>query len=204
MSLKSKACAVCQKCGASHEVTVYKSINVAENPELKEKVLSGELFLWECPHCSGGNLIGYECLYHDPLEKYMVWMLPFGTPESAQKEAIMNQARAMGDYRLRTVKSAGELMEKVMIFDAGLSDRCIELVKFVALKEMPGVTNLHFYRMQDDVMVFSGVRDGKMDGFGFGLNVYEDCSGIIARNPRIGEEDGFESIDEEWVSSIIG
>lgn len=203
MSIKSQAMAVCKKCGKQHRVDIYKSINTVSDPQLKAAVLSGELFLWECPECGTGNLMAYDCLYHDPEEKFMVWMLPFGEPEGPQKDAIMLQAKAMGDYKLRIVSNAGDLMEKVMIFDAGLSDRCIELVKYIGGQELKDVTNLHFYRMQDDVMVFSGVKGGKMDGFGFGLNVYEDCQGILLRNEEVAREDGFCRVDAEWVDSII-
>lgn len=208
MSIKSKAVAVCKHCGKEHEVEIYKSINVGSDPQLKAAVLSGEMFLWECPHCGKANLASYDCLYHDPEEKVMVWLLPFGEPEGPEKDAIMNQAKAMGDYRLRIVGNAGDLMEKVMIFDAGLDDRCIELVKYVACQEqeLQAVSNLHFYRIQDDVMVFSGVKDssaGSLEGFGFGLNVYEDCSGILGRNPGLAREDGFARIDAGWVDSIL-
>lgn len=205
MSIRSQAMAVCQKCGKQHRVDIYKSINTQTDPDLKAMVLSGELFLWNCPDCGTGNLVAYDCLYHDPEEKFMVWMLPFSEPEGPEKDAIMRQAKAMGDYRLRIVSNAGDLMEKVMIFDAGLNDRCIELVKYVALQEqqMQGVSNLHFYRMQDDVMVFSGVKNGQMDGFGFGLNVYEDCQGILLRNEAVAAENGFARIDSDWVDSII-
>lgn len=213
MSIISKAKAVCYKCGGNHTIDIYKSINAETDPDLKAAVLSGEAFLWECPDCGTSNLATYECLYHDPKEKYMVWVLPFGVPEGPQKDAIMNQVRSMGDYRLRIVSNAGDLMEKVMIYDAGLDDRCIELVKYVAGRELENVSNLHFYRLQDDVMVFSGVKGavdadgntaaGKMDGFGFGLNVYEDCQGILSRNPEIAREDGFVRIDTDWVTSIL-
>lgn len=204
MSLKSTAISACSKCGSNHQITIYKSINVATEPQLKEKVLSGELFLWECPSCGSSNLVTYDCLYHDPDQKIMIWMLPGGEPSGKEKEAIFNQAKSMGDYKLRIVSNAGELMEKVIIFDAGMSDRVMEIVKYVSGKEMPEVSNLHFYRMQDDTMVFSGVKDGKMDGFGVGINVYEDCCGIVSRNPDLGEENGFARIDPAWVEEIMG
>lgn len=205
MSIKSQAQAVCKKCGATRKVEIYRSINVASDPELKGKVISGEAFLWECPGCGTSNLMTYECLYHDPVAKLMFWMLPFGEPEGPQKDAIMNQTRAMGDYRLRIVDNPGDLIEKVMIAEAGLDDRCMELVKYVAGKELENVSNLHFYRVQDDVMVFSGVKNGEnaMQGFGFGLNVYEDCSGILQRNPSIAREEGFVRVDRVWVDGII-
>lgn len=209
MSIITNGKAVCSKCGKEHVVKIYKSINVAQDPELKEKVLDGSLFLWECPDCGASNLVAYDSLYHDPEAKLMIWMLPFGEPEGAEKTAIMNQAKAMGDYHLRIVANAGDLMEKLIIFEAGFDDHCIELVKYVAGKEMPDVSNLHFYRLQDDTMVFSGLKqspddpNGTMGGFGIGINVYEDCQGIIARNPDIAKEDGFMKVDAAWVNSIM-
>jgi len=205
MSLKTQAVATCQKCGGKHNVAIFKSINTSVDPDLKASVLDGSLFLWECPACGAQNLMSYECLYHDPEQKFMIWMLPGGMPEGPEKDAIINQMKAMGEYKLRCVRNAGELMEKILVFDAGLDDRCIEMVKYVASREegMDGVSNLHFYRMQDDVMVFSGVKGGQMQGFGFGLNVYQDCEGIIARNPDISSDSGFEKIDSEWIEGIL-
>lgn len=209
MSLRSQAISQCPKCGHQHTVTIYKSLNTSQDPDLKAKLLSGELFLAECPDCGCQSLVSYDMLYHDPEQKLMLWMLPGGEPEGLQQSAIVNQAKAMGDYRLRLISNAGDLMEKVMIADAGLDDRCIELVKYVAGEEMPGVSKLHFYRMQDDAMVFSGVKqnaDGQsvMENFGIGLNVYEDCEGILERNEDMNKEDGFERIDASWVANFLG
>ena len=78
MSIISEALAPCSKCGQQHKVTVYRSINISENPELKDKVRDGSLFLWECPHCGQVNLAKYETLYHDPAKKLMVWLIPAG------------------------------------------------------------------------------------------------------------------------------
>ena len=41
MSITATALAPCSKCGEKSEITVYKSINVSENTELKEKISNG-------------------------------------------------------------------------------------------------------------------------------------------------------------------
>ena len=51
MSIINEGMAACPQCGNRNTIKVYRSINVADNPELKEKVKDGSLFLWECPHC---------------------------------------------------------------------------------------------------------------------------------------------------------
>ena len=88
MSLTAKANGVCSKCGQTTEITIYKSINVADNPELKEKVKDGSLFLWECPHCGTVNLARYETLYHDPQKKLMLWLVPDGKISETQMQAM--------------------------------------------------------------------------------------------------------------------
>ena len=68
--------ATCTRCGESHEVLTFPSINVAQDPDLKARVRDGSLFVWECPYCGARNLLKYQTLYHDPAEKLMVWLLP--------------------------------------------------------------------------------------------------------------------------------
>ena len=40
-----------------------------------------------------------------------------------------------------------------------------------------------------------------MLGVNIGWNVYQDCSGILQRNPQIRPADGFEKIDAAWLAS---
>ena len=51
--------ATCSACGAAREVPAWSLVNVREEPQLKEKVRDGSLFLWECPHCGRTNLARY-------------------------------------------------------------------------------------------------------------------------------------------------
>ena len=95
MSITATALAPCSKCGEKSEITVYKSINVSENPELKEKIRNGSLFLWKCPHCGQANLARYESLYHDPEKKIMIWLMPSGDLPESQMQAIANHTKAL-------------------------------------------------------------------------------------------------------------
>ena len=79
-------------------MTVYRSINVSENPEYKDAVRSGSVFMWRCPECGTPNLVCYEMLYHDPDRKMMLWLLPDETLEETvlrlEKEARLKVKRA--------------------------------------------------------------------------------------------------------------
>ena len=219
MSIINEALAPCSKCGQQHKVTVYRSINISENPELKDKVKDGSLFLWECPHCGQVNLAKYETLYHDPAAKLMVWLIPSGEVSETQMQAITMHTKAMGDYTLRRVNDMGSLMEKVLASDAGLNDVVLEMCKYITKLEMVqtavGEENkeefmasvFHFYKIEgegeDRVLTFMYALDGQMLGVNIGWNVYQDCEGILERNPQIKPADGFSRIDADWLSSVM-
>ena len=219
MSIISQALAPCSKCGQQHKVTVYRSINISENPELKDKVKDGSLFLWECPHCGQVNLAKYETLYHDPSAKLMVWLIPSGEVSETQMQAITMHTKAMGGYTLRRVNDMGSLMEKVLINDAGLDDVVVEMVKYVTKLEMVQkivdqdkkdeflAGKFHFYRAEGEgdekLLTFMYPQDGQMMGVNVGMNVYQDCSGILERNPQIRPTEGFSRIDADWLASKL-
>ena len=219
MSIINQSLAPCSKCGEQQKVTVYRSINISENPELKAKVRDGSLFLWECPHCGQVNLAKYETLYHDPAGKLMVWFLPSGEISETQMHAITMHTKAMGGYTLRRVNDMGSLMEKVLINDAGLDDVVIEMRKYVTKLEMVQksvgqdkkdefmASVFHFYRCEGEgeerIITFMYALDGQMQGVNIGWNVYQDCAGILERNPQITPADGFERIDADWLSSRL-
>ena len=217
MSIINEALAPCSKCGQQHKVIIYKSINTADNPELKAKVADGSLFLWECPHCGQMNLARYETLYHDPAGKLMVWLIPAGEISESQMQAITMHTKAMGGYTLRRVGDMGTLMEKVLVAESGLDDIVLEMCKYVTKLEMLQksvsaeqkeefmASTFHFYRCEGEgderIITFMYALDGQMLGVNIGWNVYQDCAGILDRNPQIRPEEGFAKIDAEWLAS---
>ncbi len=219
MSIINEAMAPCSKCGEQHKVVVYRSINIADNPELKAKVMDGSLFLWECPHCGQVNLAKYETLYHDPAGKVMFWLVPQGEISETQMQAITMHTKAMGGYTLRRVNDMGTLMEKVLVAEAGLDDVVLEMCKYVTKLEMVQksvsaeqkdefmASVFHFYRAEGEgeerILTFMYALGGQMLGVNIGMNVYQDCAGILERNPQMKPADGFERIDADWLSSKL-
>lgn len=206
----------CTACGRAHEITVPGGINVAEEPELKARVKDGSLFVWDCPDCGTANLARCQTLYHDPDQRLMVWLLPDGAlPESrleAVEAALAAQVSELDGYVLRRVSDVGSLIEKVNIHDAGLDDRVIEMCKYVTKTELAEKNRqraadfldapFKFYRMQgpDNELTLSFPLDGRMQGVQIGFNVYEDCRGILSRNPAVQAGPGFARVDAEWLA----
>jgi len=208
--------ASCSRCGAPQSITTYNSINVGEQPELKAQVLDGSLFVWECPHCGTRNLLRCRLLYHDPSERLMVW-LTGGDAELEDKVAeAYGAAGELKDYTLRFVDEPGDLIEKVKVFDAGLDDVVMEMTKYVVRMEMASsvgnrgeeILNAPFRFLQmdgaDNEIRFAYPFDGGMQVAAAGFNVYEDCRGILKRNPDIAAAaSGFARVDAAFVSRFF-
>ena len=62
----------CPACNKEGEYTVWDSVNVDLDPELKSKVMDGSLFTWACPNCKKSFNAPYSFLYHDMTHNFMV------------------------------------------------------------------------------------------------------------------------------------
>ena len=200
--------AVCSNCGAKGAAEAYPSINTAQNPELKARVLDGSLFVWECPHCGARNLLRYETLYHDPSEKLMIWLLP---GEKEPPKAVEDAVKELPGYSLRRVTEVGELVEKAKIFAAGLDDWTMELCKWVTRQEMeeknPEMADapLRFSRLEgaDNLIIFALPFNGAMHELSVGFNVYEDAQRILQRHRGELPAQGFAEINETTIGLLM-
>ena len=223
-----KSNAKCTSCGKENFIDVYNTINVRENPEFKEKVKNGSAFLWQCPHCGQVNLAVFQTLYHDPDERLMILLLPEGCiPDSDREiiekkmaeiaEQLVSEGADMEGYVLRIVPDVGSLIEKVNIHDAGLDDVVMEMCKYITKMELSGKESdkdrisaimdapFKFYKMDgpDNDITLSYPLEGQIQGVGIGFNVYEDCRGIVQRNPSVRPDKGFAKVDAKWLATRI-
>ncbi len=169
--------ATCRRCGEKHRLEHISSINATSDPDLKQQVLDGSLFLWECPHCGERNLDTAPLLYIDPEARLLAIL---------SAEEISLEAPQEGPYAGFTVRRAatpGVLIELIKIFDAGLDDAVVDLCKQVTRMEMgKDALELRFLRLNgpDNEIIFTYPQDGQMKMIAIGFNVYEDCSRILA------------------------
>ena len=176
MSIISEISIKCPHCSATSKAVAYGSINTAENPELKEQVMNGSLFVHECPHCGTKILMTSPVAYIDPAGKFIILYSVNDVAVEAPEEG------AFAGFAIRHVREIGELIEKVKIFDAGLDDQVLELCKNVTQMEMQREVPLKFLKLNgpDNEIIFTYPEKGQMEMIAIGFNVYEDCSAIIA------------------------
>ena len=186
----------CSRCGTQFIAEVPQSVNAAVSSELKEQVRSGALFTRACPVCGTVNLLKFPFLYYDTDAHLMIVLSE--TPLSA--EGLPE------GYTGRLVRSVGDLVEKIKIFDAGLDDLVIEMCKFVTARELNKDVQLKFAGMDgaDTEMTFTYPEKGEMQLIAVGFNVYEDCAGILRRNPHIRDAaSGLVTVDQAWLAQFF-
>ncbi len=143
MSLNLKQNVKCPKCGQMSEVTVWNSITVSDSVDLKQDLLSGKINMFRCPSCYYSALMPTPMLYHDENKKLMISFSPcndevlkhqlFDNVQKSSKES--GELEKLEGYNLRFVADYNELLEKILIFDNGMNDKTIEVLKLMILSQ---------------------------------------------------------------------
>lgn len=147
LNIQEKLC--CPKCGHLNDITLWQSLTVSDSPDLKQALLKGELNVLVCSDCGAKAIVPTPLLYHDESKKLMLSFMPTDNPEDAknQFEAIKSSSKESGEldtlngYNLRFISDYNTLLEKLLIFDSGLSDKTIEVIKLMVLLQEPDMAD---------------------------------------------------------------
>ena len=171
MSLPHQQEVNCPNCGSPISFTVWDSINTMI-PTAISDIISGRLFDIECEKCGFKTRIDYPILFNDMEHHVMIYYIrPEQMDETTQAASVM---RMIGS-QVRIVMSQNELIEKVMIFNAGLDDRIIELVKILTLEELSeqlqgrNVDTVYFDKHDGDYR-FVLIMDGQQASVGINID----------------------------------
>lgn len=121
----------CPKCTQPQVFTLYRSVNVTLNPELKGPLLQQQLTRHVCTACQETITLGIELLYHDMTKGQMIQIEFEDVPE--RRDFVMGP---LLEYQLRKVGSMQALIEKICISDNELDDRVMEVLKVVLCNMM--------------------------------------------------------------------
>jgi len=66
----------CPACGTSFRAGIYTLIDVNQQPELKQALLSGQLNVAVCPSCHTASMIGAPLIYHDAAKQLCLVYFP--------------------------------------------------------------------------------------------------------------------------------
>lgn len=142
----------CRGCGRQQDFIVWNTLNVTLDPDRKGELVRGELTRFVCEKCGWAGDVVYPLLYHDMNQQLMIWLVP---PAGKTETSKLPHGGMMRDYRLRLVNNRNELIEKILIFDAGLDDQVVECFKMV-LRARSAQEN----RPLKGMLLFANVEEG--------------------------------------------
>ena len=165
MSINVKQSIKCPKCAQMSDITVWTSITVKDSPDLKADLLKGKINIFRCPSCSHMGLMPSPMLYHDEDKRLMISFSPCSDPVLKEQlfENIERSSKESGEldklegYNLRFITDYNELLEKILIFDNGLNDKPIEVLKLMILMqdvEKSDQRSCRFGKLDNDVLEF--------------------------------------------------
>jgi len=171
----------CPSCGKDFEGGTADSINVTRMPWAKEQILAGELHRVECPHCHARHTVDRSFLYTDMTLGHFVLVFPNAQlGEWPELELVASRAfhdvvdqgppmvRAMADtFRVRQVFGLRDLGDKLRLWEAGLDDTIVELMK-LELTQVPALARRAELRLSVDGVLDSedriAIRAWSLDG----------------------------------------
>ena len=131
----------CPKCGHEQSVTLYDSINIKDDPQLKQHLLANKLNAVQCPQCAFSFVVDKPLLYHDPERRIMIYLLPTRDPTNvaaAEKQFrdVLDSLRHLtpeigATLEIHLVLSRSELVERIFLLEAQLDPRIIEYIKYL-------------------------------------------------------------------------
>ncbi len=127
------------------DITVWNSITVKDSADLKADLLAGKINIFRCPSCSHTALMPTPMLYHDEEKRLMISFSPCDDPVLKEQlyDNVCRTSRESGEleklegYNLRFITDYNELLEKILIFDNGMNDKAVEVIKLMILMQEP-------------------------------------------------------------------
>lgn len=202
----------CPKCGADNEIKIFKTVNATTDPQFREQLLNGELLRFRCKNCGCEAELKYPLLYNDMKNRFMVYYIPEIDREKLTDEVLEKHYGDIDHITRRLASSFNELKEKIHIFESGLDDRVLEVVK-AALKDVvekrtgESVTGGYFskYSVDEDRIGFTFfVGDGNEQFVQTTrLEIYEK-SAVVARSVSEPKNDrSFRRINRDWARNAL-
>lgn len=133
----------CPKCGKSAPIPIFDSMDLSESSESTRKMaLTGKLFVFQCPSCGKKEPLSYPMSCIDENTQSMITVLDKKDKKEDYKR-IYKVYKSMepedGD-KFRVVDTCQELSEKLRMFEDGLDDRVVEVLKLFICEDIAGST----------------------------------------------------------------
>ena len=208
---KDVCCPKCSKTGSAH---LYISINVTNDPQFREDLLSGKLLEFVCPHCGHTARYTYPLLYNDMKRRFMVYLIPEIDRFQLEDRSLEDDYRNLKGIRKRLTADFNSFKEKIFIFESGLDDMAVELTKYAVaamVAKKRGLSRvsegyLSQYNRETNTIGFTFFIGENNEPFvqSARLEIYRKSVKIVdavcANDKKLS---GFIKIDREWAENTL-
>jgi hypothetical protein len=110
---------VCSVCGHTQKITFWQSINGTADPDLRERLLKGEITFARCEACGDQGFLGAPLVYYDTERKFCVQFCPvFGDGDVDEEMlALFTEEGTLDDETSQELEKEGYLFEPHMVLD---------------------------------------------------------------------------------------
>lgn len=199
----------CPHCGTEGEFDLHETINAKENPQLREKIIGGELFNWECPKCGHKVVMPYGTIYHDPAHRFMIiFQAEFEKKNYGHISDIINSTDVVEGYVYRRTNDVLSFKEKLLILENGLNDLAVERLKY-GLTELQGASEFILLfvgvntndkeRSEYGSMRFLAIKDGEEPRIiNIPMDTYYEHKLAVEIDPRM-KADNWAVVNQDWL-----
>ena len=204
----------CEQCGKAFSFTTLPAIDTGNDPSWHEKVRSGEAFAGVCPHCGDKKFYDYSFLYKERETHTLVY---YAAGEEDFQEACRTMTgqnpavpwENISSWRRRIVANRDILAEKLLILDAGLDDRFVEMEKVLAYsflqKKNPAllVDAVRFDGNKQEGYHIAFLLKGEITGaYAFDMSLYKKLKATFAVKLKKTERTDI-LIDSRWAAEML-
>ncbi|MBP2069190.1 CpXC domain-containing protein [Anaerococcus nagyae] len=198
----------CPVCKHSFETELNTAIFSAT--EDREKILNKEFGELLCPSCGHRFILNYRFAYTDDEIKFMIVNDPKFVDSKARmifKSSLSlldrNHKDEQNKYLTRMTSDLDEVCEKIVIFENYLSDKAVEIMKYILLESEElslGHDDVESFRLERDDKFHIITTDGNEYTLGFVREVYDN---LLNRYSQLLEIDKAEKVDKDWAYNFL-
>lgn len=180
MSTFSRRTVTCH-CGTAFEGEVFDSLHVSRRPDVRDRILEGTFHTFPCPGCGERVVVEARLAYTDFPRKHWFTVYPridlrhrtemADFAARAFRATMVDRAPELvrdwaPDMLQRVIFGLASLREKLIIFDANLDDRLIEILKLQLFRTTRRLlfhpdTFLFLSEIESDTLIFDYAPPGK-------------------------------------------
>ena len=211
----------CPVCHYDSPMIMWIFVDGVSDPELKEKLLNGEIYDWKCEVCGHEAKIPFMTVYVDYQNRFILFYYP--VESEAELEPLLftslKDDKDLRDFTMRRVIGVNNFREKLTIFEAGLNDIAIERLKyfqkldhdldfhtedavyFLGVDTDPEMCKAN--KCERGVIKFIILRDGSEPRLkGFQMELYYDYLLAVNKDPRM-KTDDCPQLDWKWMDEKL-